>query len=97
MQNIVVRVFNSLPEKIAGPLRCIYRNRFKNKRFKQYYRNGRYEFLFENGISLLSYYPCIQDEYCLEINGYLANSSPKKGDIVIDAGGTCRFIYDVCK
>lgn len=85
--------FNLLPEKLANPfrglfrqLRCIYRNCFINKDFKQYYQKGVYEFKFNNGLLLLGYRPDFQEGFGTELNGYFAHATLKTGDIVVDAG-----------
>ena len=87
MKNFLIKSFNILPECILKKkIRCCSFNFFnKECGFKSSYKKDYFQFNFENGIIIKSYYDmCI--DFKIPIKGYFKKHTPKQGDVVIDCG-----------
>ncbi len=61
------------------------RKHFKENEFYVYYRNGHFEYKFDEGVEFSSY-DDIADELKRSLKGYLAKHDIKKGETIIDCG-----------
>ena len=74
-------------EALKGCYYSLYYNRkhFKENGFRVYYRQGLFEYKFDEGVSFRSR-ENMADELKRSLKGYLADYSLKPGDVVVDCG-----------
>lgn len=77
----------AIKERLKGAYYSLYYNRkhFKENDFRVYYKNGHFEYRFDEGVTFGSY-ENMTDELKRSLRGYLAKYSLKPGDTVIDCG-----------
>jgi FkbM family methyltransferase len=77
----------SVKEGLKSLYYSLYYNRkhFKENNFRVYYKEGHFEYRFDEGVTLSSY-ENMADELKRSLRGYLAKYSLKPGDTVVDCG-----------
>ncbi|MCX5678729.1 MAG: FkbM family methyltransferase [Candidatus Omnitrophica bacterium] len=77
----------TIKERLKSSYYSLYYNRkhFKENNFRVYYKDGHFEYKFDEGVTFSSY-ENMTDELKRSLKGYLAKYSLKPGDTVIDCG-----------
>ncbi|MFA6079119.1 MAG: FkbM family methyltransferase [Candidatus Omnitrophota bacterium] len=85
-------VYNLIPpgpvrDTLKGAYFSLYYNlkHFKENDFRVYYKKGCYTYAFEEGVSFKCY-ENITDDLKRSLRGYLAQYTPKTGDVIMDCG-----------
>jgi len=88
MKRFLIKLFNILPEgSFKNKMRCCGFNFYRQASggIEASFNKGYFQFTFQNGISVKSYYD-IGCDLVDSLPGYLKNYQLQKGDIVVDAG-----------